>query len=275
MNEYSEKKAVTNKLESDCRGLVLNQNACCSSSGQYWNQGMNPQGLYGAIDDQRLWYLSAANEQLFEKTKELSYILENMMVYGRSCIEPWRLEISSMVEGILCGAKNLESVLYSTIEDCKKLDKKVDSLAEEVMMLKESNERILKEYDELVRKSKQSDYEDLIVEEVSAVSFPNEKQYPQGSEIKEEFTNALGALKELTKIEFLSVYERLEKIEDETAKKFQVMEAKVEDVNGHFNKDFNPMTVSRMCQTESPRRNKRSKRVERRVSFQTNMKDER
>jgi len=79
------------------------------------------------------------------KAVELNCTIENMAAYGNHILEPWRLSVSSLVNDILHGARELEARVNSSLEGCCELERRVNILADEVMCLKTENQRLVEE----------------------------------------------------------------------------------------------------------------------------------
>ena len=175
---------------------------------------MSSFGYNNDFHEQKLWALTNTSQQLIGKTCELSFMVERMMTYGLNDIEPWRREVSSLVDCILDGSRSLENTMITTLEDCRELDRRVNVLAEEILNLKAENEAMRMEVERIASHEKnKSEFRDRI-EEKATIDHQSEMWFQKLGEARELLEEKIEKLQEMTRAELLELYKRVSNVED-------------------------------------------------------------
>ena len=119
--------------------------------------------------EKRFWQLKDLNSQILQKTAQLDWSVENMTGFGLNILEPWRMEVSSLLQRIIRTVQELEVRSNGTVNGCVELDRRIEILANELINLKNENEHLREEISELKRNGieKTNKIEEEIVKESS------------------------------------------------------------------------------------------------------------
>ena len=181
--------------------------------------------------EQRIWLLRDLNEQLARKTLELNNAVGSMMNYGSQSLEPWRNEVSMILQGVLGGAKELEERVYQTIDGCRELESIVSKQTTDLMNLKKENDELrdqvknLTAQGEMNRKdieslttslSKERDSTDNVVKQLGRTM----KDFEQKQEfIRKGVDENLNKTRDMLIVELNKVNMRLDRLDSEEYKR--------------------------------------------------------
>jgi len=121
--------------------------------------------VYGHLYDheRKIEILKDVGEQVIMKTMELDQVKEQIISYASS-LEPWRTDISVLTDGILNGARALESRVNSTIEGFTELTSRIEILENDLLNVRVENEFLKERISELINMQKQGSSEILLEE---------------------------------------------------------------------------------------------------------------
>ena len=149
----------------------------------------------------KIWILHDVSAQIIDKTRELDSTLSGLIDYGATTLEPWRKNITTMVESIPRSLNDLWNATETTNYGCSVLEDRINQLSEEIVALRRENERLAGEVEELKRTSLHSSAREKMEEELDMGSL-SDKLQENVVKLRDEFKRSIeDVTKELKSVE--------------------------------------------------------------------------